>query len=113
MSQAPGPFPDLGIEKFLMSSFPENPHLREKLQEVMTSQWKIDNEREPAEQMLLQFAEQFGDGTWHCLFQKGGGPCGAGGRRGHAIDHIRTHIDHLPFACPGDWYVICRTCRVF
>jgi hypothetical protein len=66
------PFPDSGnIEEFIESSFPpshEHPHLREKLREGMTAQWKIDNEDEPDEQILLQFAERFGDGKWHCLF---------------------------------------------
>jgi hypothetical protein len=111
----PGPSSGSGnMAVFLESSFPDDPHLREKLRQVMSSQWKINNENEPDGQMLLQFAEQFEDGKWHCLFLEGGKPCKTGGgRREHTKNHIRTHIGHLPFACAGDWYIICRTCRVF
>jgi len=110
----PAPPPKSGnIEDFIQSSFPNAEighfYLRMALREVMTSQWKVDNERELDEQMLLQFAKQSEDSKWHCLFHKDSKPCGSANRRKeHTKNHIRTHIEHLPFACSGDWYVSYR-----
>src|SRR5271170_5749800 len=89
-------------EEFIESSFPidnlEHFKLRMELQKVMTSQWKIHNEMEPDEQMLLQFTLQSEDGKWYCLFQKDSEPCGSiATRKQHIKNHIRTHINHLPF----------------
>jgi hypothetical protein len=94
---------------FVEESFPtlDDDHFRKRvaLYEVMNSDWKINNEMEPKEQLLLQFmTHDRQEGRWNCCFYELGKPCGKSFRpKDHAKGHIRTHLKHLPYACAQPW----------
>ncbi|CAG8761274.1 12391_t:CDS:1, partial [Acaulospora colombiana] len=75
-------------------------HLRRALFHVLNSAWKHHNEREPTDEILLQFTQRTGK-LYRCLFHKQEGQqCPKEfDRKDRALDHIRTHIDLQPFCC--------------
>ncbi|PVF98215.1 hypothetical protein CPB86DRAFT_785046 [Serendipita vermifera] len=68
----------------------------------MTSPWKQRNELEPSGELLLRLMDKI-NGVWHCGFYESGVKCSScsATRRIQAIEHVRRHIDLLPFACEG------------
>jgi hypothetical protein len=75
-------------------------NLRHALFHVLNSSWKHHNEREPTDEILLQFTSRSGK-LYRCLFHKQEGQqCPKEfDRKDRALDHIRTHIDLQPFCC--------------
>ncbi|PVG03441.1 hypothetical protein CPB86DRAFT_779162 [Serendipita vermifera] len=75
-------------------------HLRRALFHILNSAWKHHNEREPTDEILLQFTSRSGK-LYRCLFHKQEGQqCPKEfDRKDRALDHIRTHIDLQPFCC--------------
>jgi len=72
---------------------------REALDEILRAPWKIANQREPQDDLLLQFTTR--DGRFYkCDFWRGNEKCVKEfDRKDRALDHIRTHIELQPFVC--------------
>lgn len=81
-------------------------HLRRALFYVLNSNWKRNNDREPTDEVLLQFTTRNGK-LYQCAFHKAEGRCVKEfDRKDRVLDHIRTHIDLQPFCCrEAGWYV--------
>lgn len=100
--------------EFVDRSFPlateDHAHKRELLKTIMSSPWKLTNEFEPQEGLLVHFLRQDTQtARWDCTFSDGNRPCGASfSKRDQAKSHIRVHIKHYPYACKdrGLWRVI-------
>ncbi|KAG8758324.1 hypothetical protein FRC14_000275 [Serendipita sp. 396] len=74
-------------------------HLRRALFHVLNAPWKLANEREPTDEVLLQFTVRSGK-LYQCAFYKAEGRCVKEfDRKDRVLDHIRTHIDLQPFVC--------------
>ena len=81
-------------------------HLRRALFHVLNAPWKRVNDREPTDEVLLQFTTRNGK-LYQCSFAKAEGRCVKEfDRKDRVLDHIRTHIDLQPFVCrDAGWYV--------
>jgi hypothetical protein len=94
---------------FIEDSFPSNSHcdLRRALARVMASPWKLQNLLEPRQSTLLEFLKyETGSKRWLCCFWIKGAPCSCSfSKKDQAKNHIRFHIEHLPFSCKsrGIW----------
>ncbi|CCA72552.1 hypothetical protein PIIN_06489 [Serendipita indica DSM 11827] len=74
-------------------------HLRRALFHVLNAGWKRANEREPTDDILLQFTTRNGK-LYQCAFWKADTRCVKEfDRKDRVLDHIRTHIDLQPFVC--------------
>jgi hypothetical protein len=100
------------IESFISSSFPPGTpdweRRRQYLREILTSSWRLRNEQEPNPDILLRLMDKI-NGVWDCGFYENGVKCSScsATRRIQAVEHVRRHIDLLPFACEGEpWYVL-------
>lgn len=86
---------------YLQTFFPgdRNIRRREALHEILSAQWKIENQREPQDELLLQFTTREGK-YYKCAFWRGNEKCMKEfDRKDRALDHVRTHIDLQPFIC--------------
>jgi hypothetical protein len=96
---------------FIEDSFPlsSDGHcdLRRALSRVMTASWKLHNVLEPRQGTLLDFLKYETDAKrWFCCFWIKGAPCRCSfSKKDQAKNHIRFHIEHLPFSCSsrGIW----------
>lgn len=81
--------------------------LRRALEAVLASPWKIQNAFEPRHDVLTAFLHSDADRKrWSCSFWAGGTPCTCSfSKKDQAKNHVRFHINHLPFSCrsKGTW----------
>ncbi|KAG8773362.1 hypothetical protein FRC20_001955 [Serendipita sp. 405] len=91
---------------FVDASFPESSEdhadLRERLREVMNSDWKLEGSFEPkGSNYLIQFmSRDKASKMYSCLFWKGSSRCAYKNQKSqHAKTHVRKHIKHRPFVC--------------
>ncbi|KAG8811008.1 hypothetical protein FRC18_003714 [Serendipita sp. 400] len=90
---------------FVDVSFPlptgDHPRLRERLREVMDSDWKLEDRLESDRNHILQFTPQDStSGNFSCLFWGDSIPCRRTfSKSQHALTHVRKHIQHRPYVC--------------
>ncbi|KAG8773654.1 hypothetical protein FRC15_001888 [Serendipita sp. 397] len=107
-----GGYGALPYQNFISDSFPSDSDdhylKRDALAQVMTASWKVNNEMEPHESLLLQFMRlDASTNRWTCCFHTGGAtgtggqqPCGSSyKKKDQAKGHVRFHLQHFPFAC--------------
>jgi hypothetical protein len=97
---------DEQITDFVDKSFPDGtPNFeanRTALRQVLNSEWKRNNTKEPHKIHLLQFITMNGT-KWECLFYVGTERCPCSStRKIQAVEHIRRHIKLEPFVCIGE-----------
>lgn len=83
-------------------STPSHFGMRRALATVMTAPWKLQNVFEPRHStLLLSFLEHREDSKrWFCCFYVKGVRCACNfSKKDQAKNHIRFHIEHLPFCC--------------
>jgi len=96
---------------FIEDSFPlsteDHSKLRSTLAVIMSSPWKLQNTFEPRQSTLLDFlGYETMTKRWTCRFWSKGCPCSCSfTKKDQAKNHIRFHIEHLPFSCDrrGIW----------
>ncbi|PVF98167.1 hypothetical protein CPB86DRAFT_814897 [Serendipita vermifera] len=98
---------EIDIQGFILRSFPygtpDFERYQKALEVVMLDEWKVKNQREPSNDVLLQFMwKDEVEDKWRCRFWDNGAPCESACRKAeHAKNHVRRHINHRPFACDG------------
>lgn len=96
---------DSQVTDFINKSFPEGTPdykaRRTALEQVLYSDWKRNNEKEPNNGLLTQFVVMK-DAKWECLFYVGNKRCPCSSTRNvQALEHIRRHIKLEPYVCQG------------
>jgi hypothetical protein len=98
-----------------------NPLHRVILENIMRSSFFHEHEMEPKDQgpndpitmgygkkgysVYGVFVQEVKKGEWQCLFEISGRPCSSSTtfkRFERAIEHIRSHVNHRPYACTGE-----------
>lgn len=137
--RSPIRFPDWPKRNNILDNFfrdDANPWRRAVLDNILHSSFYNNDEMEPDDKGATDpitmgygtrgrsiygvFIEEVGKGEWKCLFRTAGKPCAVATvfkRFERAVEHVRSHLNHRPYKCPGtcvtgpSWYV--QFCAIY